>query len=160
MKIEILRLIFGLMFLLSMILLRINVTDWIIINVIINWLWNSMQTNKITFELKLSNKENILSNFNKSMSLLVVIPVLIIAFLSTSFFIRIIMAHLYQGIALITIVTFIISMIINIMIWSKLLKVRKKLINWKLILSIIVYPIGVLLIENEYNKIEKTANKA
>ncbi|BDD10851.1 hypothetical protein FUAX_32830 [Fulvitalea axinellae] len=128
--------------------------DWLILSFVIQALWVCNLSNKTLKQYKSKRKkETIILTFNKTLIPILILDIITIVF-STSFAFRILFAHLYKSIIVISVLGISISLIVNYhIIINKIIEnsssTIKKIIE---ITSALLYPIGVYVIKIGHKK--------
>lgn len=145
-----LKIIFTVLFLFSLIGIRIaSFEDWLILSLLIQVIWTSIIANDIIKHSKAKSKlDKIIVKFNKIFIYLLIADIVIL-FLSMSFLFRLIFASLYVPTFYVSGICILISIFGNYYIIINELIKRANPISKKiaLILSSLIYPIGVFMVK-------------
>lgn len=145
-----LKIIFTVLFLFSLIGIQIaSFEDWLILSLLIQVIWTSIIANDIIKHSKSKSKlDKIIVKFNKIFIYLLIADIVIL-FLSMSFLFRLIFASLYVTTFYVSGICILISIFGNYYIIINELIKRVNPIGKKiaLILSSLIYPIGVFMVK-------------
>ena len=142
--------IFPILFILCLfVLYNFNLTDWVILTLIIQTIWTSKLSNIIISDLNITEFKNTIK-FNNFLICLLIADIIIII-LSSSFIFRIIFSYLYFPLFFINLVLILISIVINFpIIYNKIKNENFSFFKKSIIcICLLIYPIGPILISKK-----------